>query len=786
VRRRLTTIITVCALLCCGAPLTVSFAQETEEEQAIERENDTIKINWPEMDLESVLKNFSGITKRSFILKEMPKGEVRTIGPIGPVEVPREQAFNLFVLILNINGYSVVPTSVDNVYKVVRNTEALRENIDVYPPGRIPAYNENMVTRFIPLDHVDVTEVSQHLGQLVSKDGGQVIPYGPTNTLIVVDTPVNIKKMMKILKLIDVPSPEPEIEIVTLKFAEPSEIAGILGQIFTGEQKTAAARTATTRAAKPLPRRRQPPQPPPQPQAVAGPEIQPKIIPVERINGLVLIADSETIEAMLDLIARLDVDAGATGTIHVYYVQNAEATELASTLSSITGNAARTGGGISAPAPAQPGAPPAGARRTRPRAARTGGASSGPASSGVIGEDIYISADEATNSLIIVATPHDYAILENVIKKLDIPRRQVFVEAVLLEVTYNESMEAGVSLHGASPLGDEGVIFSGSGFSDVSSLGLLSGLLSGGGSLALPNGITVGALGAPVEIPGSGGEVVIPSAGMVVRLLASSSNVNVLSTPTLLTTDNEEASIEVGQKIPVPTGQTVSTGGFSNVSISRETVGIKLQLTPQINESDNIRLNIFTEISNAVTSNLGIDVNQLGVTTSLKTAQTTVIVKDAQTIVIGGLMEDRQEESSSRIPFLGDIPVLGWLFKSGRQSSSKTNLIILLTPHIVRSDSEIKRVRGRLIEGYRDMVEEGVGELDRDIEQYFESRFLEEEPEGPVIDLREGAPEMIQGPPPEWEWTPPVPQAGDTAAPPEEQQAPAPQEGATAQPTGGG
>jgi len=738
--------------------------EEPEEDKGIveDEEEDVIKINFPEMDLESILKNFSAITGRSFVLDQIPKGQVYTIGPIGPVEIPRDQAMNLFVLIMDLNGFNVVETSIPGVFKVVRKAEALKENIPIYAPGKRPEINESMVTRFVPLEYIPAQEVASQLTQLASKDGGQVIAYAPTNTLIMVDSALNIERMIKVLDIIDVPTAEPEIEIVPLRYSQAQEISGILSQIFQASPTAATARTATTRDARAARARRRPPRAP-QPQAAAAPQDEgPKIIPVERTNSLIVIAEPDMIESVKELIAKLDVDVGEAGTIHVYYVQNAEATDLASTLSGISGKQS----GLQAPSAAQA-AGGAAARRqpttTRTQRPQTSNASGESIIKGALGGEISITADEPTNSLIIVASQQDYAILKKVIEKLDLPRRQVFVEAVLLEITYNENADWGVSAHGASPLEDGGVVLAGSAFSEPSSLSILGSLSSG--TLALPSGITVGALGRPVELGDTGQSV--PSSGMILRMLATSNNVNVLSTPTLLTTDNEEASIEVGQKIPVPTGQTVGTGGLSQVSISRESVGIKLRLTPQINESDNIRLEIFTEISGAVSSGLGIDVNQLGVTTSIKTAETTVIVRDSQTIVIGGLMEDKKNESSSKVPFFGDIPVIGWLFKTSSRGNSKTNLVILLTPHIVKSDHDTDRVKERMQNNYQDLLEESLGEEVEGWDRYFESQLRGEE--SPIIDLREGGPQMVE--PPQWEWTPEEPgmqpevNEGDTVQP---------------------
>ncbi len=733
-------------------------------EKPIEIKDDKVHISFPEMDMETVLKNFSEVTGRSFVLEKIPQGKVHTIGPIGPIEIPKEEAFNFFVLILNISGYQVVETSVTNVYKVVRSADAMPENIPIYGPGETPATsNEQMVMRFINLDYVAANEIASQVSKLASQGGGQVIAYEPTNTLIIVDTSYSIERILKIIGFLDVPSQQGEMEIVGLDYAEAGEIAGILEKIYSDSSESKAKRVATTQR-KPTSRRRptrQQQQKTPTAEVVSAGQaaVEMKIIPVERINSLVIITDRNTLSKIKETIAKLDIDVGTTQTIHVYYCQNSEASELANTLSGIVGGgrsgvggSPTTGGAASENNPAASRA----ASRTSTRSSRT---TSSPRSSttavisGILKGEISISSDESTNSLIIVATPQDYSILLNVIEKLDIPRRQVFVEAVLLEVTYNESRAAGTTIHGASPLEDEGLLMAGTGFGDVNSLSLLSSISSSGGSLALPNGITVGALGQPVEIETPGGDVMaVPSAGMVVKLLASTSTVNVLSTPTLLTTDNEEASIEVGQKIPVPTGQTVSTGGFSNVSISRESVGIKLQMTPQINESDNVRLSIYVEISGAVQSSMGVDVNTLGVTTSIKTAETTVIVKDSQTIVIGGLMEDRQEESQNWVPLLGDIPVVGWLFKSANKSKNKSNLIILLTPHIVKSKSDISRVRKKIEGDYRGMMEEELIEPPAYIEDFIE----EPAEEGPDFEEENT----------NWKWGRPESEAGSTAKKP--------------------
>jgi len=710
--------------------------------RAVVEDKNSFTINFKDVELEQIVKVFSDITGKNFILEQVPKGRITIVSP---VKMPKSQALPIFEAILNLNGYNMVATSIPNLYRIVPIGEAVKSNLPIYLPGEAPPRpGENYIVRFIPLDYLNAQDAANVVQPLLSKEAANAVPYAPTNTLIVIDTALNINRILKVIKALDVPTLQPEMEIVTLKFSAAGDMAGTLSQIF-GEQSGARAPGTPAR----------PPGPKPQPEMSlglkAGPQV--KIIPEERLNALILIADRATLDSVKKIISQLDVPPGDKGVFHVYYCKNAVARDLAGTLSSLSGG----GTGVS--------------RTTQRRTSRTStssitgveagrsvpgmtgaetsiGATTATLSGGLFEGEIRITADEPTNSLIIIASPRDYETLKQVLELLDIPRRQVFVEAVLLEVSMDQTRQAGVSMHGASPLGDKGAIFASNAPSGMNTLTMMSLLNSG---VQLPNGLLLGVMGEPmtVQMGGTAGAVQIPSAGMIVQALASDSNVNVLSTPTILTTDNEEAEIQVGQRIPVPTGQTVATGGLSSVSITRETVGIKLKLTPQINESGTIRLEISTEISNAVPSSLGINVNTLGVTTSIKTASTTVIVKDAQTIIIGGLMEDRRSTANARFPFIGDIPIIGWLFKSFQKTKNKTNLIMLLTPHVVRSDEDVEKLRHKFKRDYDSFVEESLGMETKKWDQYFETQYGQTFGQSggkseAIIDFTTGKPVVIQ------------------------------------------
>ena len=736
-------------------------------------------INFQDVELQEIIKTFSDILHKNFILDEVPKGKITIISP---AKIPRSQAGKIFETILNLNGYNIVETAVPNLYRVVRVADMMRSNIPIYSGGARPPVADAFVTRFIPLDYLSAKEIAGTIQPLLSKEGANAIGYEPTNTLILVDTALNIERILRIIKILDVPGKEPQLEIIRCKYAQATDLANTLNQIFSEGQATAGRGAAMAAPAGPAaraaraPRRNTPPtQTAPQPagesQAAAPPT---KIIPETRINALILIGDSDSLQEIKRVIKLLDIDAGDTSTIHVYYLENADSQELAGTLSTLAGGGgagytstpARTGYSSSTTASSSSlagmGTGFGSAYQSRTTTPTTPSGPSTATLQGMFGGEIRITADKEINSLIIVSSPQDYELIKAIIAKLDIPRHQVFVEAALLEITITKDISAGVSWHGASPLGEGGAVLGATSLSSVSSMALLSLLQSG--NIALPSGLTIGAIGKPITIGGT--TLQIPSAGVLVQLLASNSDVNVLSTPMILTTNNKEASIEVGEKIPVPTGQTISTGGLSSVSIDREDVGVKLKMTPQINEGRTIKMDISTEISGVVANSLGINVNTNGIITSLKTVTTSVIVKDGQTIVIGGLMQDSVNTSNTRVPFLGDIPVLGYLFKTKDRNKMKTNLVILLTPHIVVSEEDIARVREQVHKDYDHFIEETMGKKYPKHEEYFTPRY--ELPKaaataGPaVIDLTIPRP-AVNGP--QAGTTVGLPQSGATVAP---------------------
>ncbi|HTM22113.1 MAG TPA: secretin N-terminal domain-containing protein, partial [Kofleriaceae bacterium] len=314
---------------------------------------------------------------------------------------------------------------------------------------------------------------------------------------------------------------------------------------------------------------------------------------------------------------------------------------------------------------------------------------------------VRVTADKPTNSLVVVASVKDFLAVREIIRKLDIPRRQVFIEAIILEVSANMARDLGFSWHGGTTLND-GIVIGGLQHSQLRSLNVAS--------LASQTGL-LGALIGPLldgaeELLGTS----IPSYGILFQALATNSNVNVLSSPHILTTDNEAAEISVGQNIPYQSsvsqfgggtgGQQTPGFGFPLQSIQRQDVALTLKITPHINASDMVRMEIDQEISDIADPNF----NGNGPSWSKRTIKTTVVARDQQSIVLGGLMADRQTHSESKIPLLGDIPILGYLFKYEQNAKTKTNLLILLTPYVIKDQMDIEEIVQRKVRERQEFV----------------------------------------------------------------------------------
>jgi general secretion pathway protein D len=657
-----------------------------------------ITLNFKDAPLDAVVQFMSRVTGKSFILDADQRqwGRVTLISP-DQVQVTTAEAYEIFQAMLNLKGMTIVPTGA-NVYKIVQIQVAPSTTVETVrtaaPPG------DRVVTRIIPLQYVDASEIVQVISPLVGK-GAPVIAYPATNTLIVIDSYANIERLMGIIQTLDVETVDTVMEIIPLRFAAADTMAKNLTQVVTDRARPAARRRAPARGQANV-------------QQVQTESTAVKIISDPRTNSLIIVADPQTMDDIKALIASLDVEIPkGSGKINVYYLKYADAENVAGVLTSISKSA-----GTKAK-PGQPQAPTPAAKATEV--------------SVEFEEPVQITADKTTNSLVIIASPQDYETLKAVIEKLDIRRPQVLVDALIAEMSYEKALQLGVEWRTTNdPTTGNLAGFASSNFGTI-------GSVATGGPLAVPQGLALGVVKGTINFGG----VEFLNVGALLRALQTDADVNVLSSPHLLTTDNEEAEIIVSDNIPFKTSEKFDSNGNPISTFEYRDVGLTLRFTPQINEDDFVKLKIFQETSQVLSTATGGSTN--APSTTRRSAKTTVVVKDATTVVIGGLVSDDTQLSKSSIPCLGDIPLLGYLFQNSNKQGRKKNLLIFLTPRVVTDMARLEEVT----RDKRDLYEEN-------------ARTQENAPGTPVEKLEHYLDRMEKGPqqpPPAGPTEPTTPQA---------------------------
>ena len=381
-------------------------------------------------------------------------------------------------------------------------------------------------------------------------------------------------------------------------------------------------------------------------------------------------------EAVLKLVDELDrdVDPRSRAQIHVVYLKHAKAEDVAQVLSNLSTESSSSSSSRNSRTSSRRAAP---GREPEPTEETSGSATA------LLDDGVRITADENTNSLVIVASPEAFDIIQDVITQLDIRRKQVFVEVVIMELASEDTLDIGVGLHAGKP-GESSLAYG--------ALQMGTTTFLGPSTADLVSGLAMGVFGDGISVTTDAGEVTVPAFGIALSALQANSSVNILSTPNVLTLDNEEAKIVVGRNIPFPTSQGRDSNNNPIVSYQREDVAITLKVTPQINESDYVTLELFQEVTEIEEDSQGLDVSSAGFITSKRSAETTVLVKDNQTIVIGGLMGATDTQVQTKIPVLGDLPLVGVLFRGQRKVSRKTNLLIFLTPHVINTPADLEEV----------------------------------------------------------------------------------------------
>ncbi len=604
----------------------------TEAKEA--REPAKVTFNFVDVDLPAITKFISDITKKNFIFDDRLKGKITIIAPS---KLNVDEAFNLFTSVLELKGFTVVPSGVD-AYKIIPSSEAKQRGIEI-AKDRQPV-NESYIARLIPLKNISSDDALKFLQPIVSRDG-YASAFGPGNLLLVIDSGLNMEKILSIVGSIDQPSMREGPEIIFLKFASADTLAKILNEGMSRKLRIGPQPSATEEA---------------------------KAVADQRLNAVVLFGDKGMRESMKSLIELLDVpSAEAQGRINVYFLENADATDLAKVLDGMI-KGIKPQQQIAGAAPVTPFEAPGG---------------------------ITITPDKASNSLIIVASPSDQQSLLQVIKQLDKRRRQVYVEAMIVEATMDKLRSLGVKWR-ATAKSSSGAPIAIGGFGTITQTDLqnvLQGLegasIGGLGNFLNVPFTTIGTDGTPVT-----STLTVPGYAALFSLEDFKDAINVLSTPQILTSDNKEAEIIVGENVPfVSQSQTgVATSTSILNSIVRQDIGIILRITPQITEGDHVKLDIYQEISSVKGGQSDQVTISVGPTITKRSTKTSVVVKDSQTVVIGGLMQETDEEQVTKMPILGDIPVLGWLFTQKNVTRNKTNLLVFLTPSVVKEPTRLAEI----------------------------------------------------------------------------------------------
>lgn len=645
------------ALLLAAAPVRpVAAPSPVPGEQAATRSRAPVTVNFVNADVEAVTRAFSAMIGRQIAVDPRVRGTI-TVYTEQPVSV--REAYLMYLSALRGLGFALIDAS--GLLKIVPEAEAKLQTSTVIV-GDAELRGDQIVTQVFELQHENPNNLVAVLRPLITANN--TINANPaSNSLVITDYASNLRRLGQIIAALDRPS-DGDLDIVPLKHAVASDLAALI------------SRLAATGAVRPGP------------QPVPGGGGGVTVVAEPRSNALIVRApNAARLAATRALIAQLDVPAagaGPAGGIWVVHLKNADAVRLATVLraafagvgSGAAGGATGTAAGVTTtpgrPAGAAAGASPAAAPVAATEAPSTGG---------------FIQADPATNSLVISAPEPLYRQVRAMIDQLDARRAQVYIESMIVEVSGDDAADFGfqwqglIGNRGDSNLVGVGTNFSGRGGGNIIDINLGAAQ----GQVNLGEGFNIGL------VRNFGGTYALAA---IARMLQTQAKVNIVSTPNLITLDNEEAKIVVGENVPFITGQFTGTGTAVTSpfqTIERKDVGITLRIKPQVGESGTVKMSIFQEQS-SVKDTAAVGTSNAGPSTTKRSIESTVLVDDGQIIVLGGLIEDRFIENRSKVPLLGDIPGVGALFRSESRERRRTNLMVFLRPVVMRDQATSDRL----------------------------------------------------------------------------------------------
>jgi len=667
-----------------------------------------VVFNFDNADIEIVLQATSELLVFNYVLAPEARGKKVTVQTTG--RIPVDDIFPVLLTILDVNGLSAIKSG--SVYRIIAKQGAPQVSTRTVVGAQLdPAVpGDEVMTQVVPLRFVNAVDMVGLLRPFVPAQGA-LTAHRDTNLLVITDGASNIRRLLDIMKLVDVDVTTSELQIIQLKHADAQEVAQILTQLFaSGRFRSAGAQ---------LPAGTPPPPAPPAPGAPAaplrpgssptdagGPERAPLIVPEKRSNSLIVYARKQEMDTISRLIEKLDADIYGAQRVFFFFCENTKAKDLAATLDAIFGRG--TGA-----APQQPTRTPTGTSglpslpQTQPRQTSPfsppggGGVTGGPGVlGGILGEaapiaDTRFIPDEATNSIIVATYPRVWTEILEIIKKLDRMPRQVLIEVLAAEVTLDDSTQLGIEW--AIRQGRFDASFTGTGGS------------TGNITSRPPPGLldsTLGLLGGATNAAAGLNFFTFASKEFLtaINAFANEGKVNVLSSPSVMTTENKKAVINVSQSVPVLTSQQTTVGGavttptpttaiVGTQTVEYKDVGIVLTVTPRIGEQGTVALDVKQEVNDILQERFG----QTGSPSfSKREAETSVVLLNHQTLVLGGLIQNKRTVTKTGIPFLNRIPVLGYLFGSTSEAINKTELLLLITPRVVGTALDATRITDQM------------------------------------------------------------------------------------------
>jgi len=613
-------------------------------------------------DLSDVIRTMGQLTGRRFVLASTHAKNVKAT-LYAPEKVSVAEAYQAFLAVLQSNGLTVLPSG--DFWKIVDSQDVSKQTTPVSLAGESATAEERYVTRVLRLRHVSADDVaSTVLSKFTTHDGG-IVPYAPGNLLILTDTGENIRRMQRLLEDVDVAQPGDKVWLEPLHYVSAADMEKKLGEVFDLKPGAKAAPSPTT-------------------------DRLTRLVALDRPNALVIVGSDEAYRRVLAFLVRLDVPVASEGAIHVVPLEHSDAKKIVPAI-----NEALATAGPTAQAKTANGAEPL----------------------ALLDAAVKVSAEETTNSILVTSSEHDFAAVRDVIARLDKAKRQVYIECVVMDVSLENDSGFGVQWHGLDATSSGAALYGG--MNPFNSIGQPLTAAASAATDTTLQALALGIRGPSVTALG----MTIPSFGAFIEASVHTTDSDILQTPHILATDNmpSEFHVTVNRSLQqnaasysaisalTGTGSTASAAsslspylGTAPAAANYKALGPQIKITPHVNESDDVRLDIVETISDTT----GVTEGSLGTLPfTERGATTTLTVHDQQTTVIGGLVADKVSHEVIKVPILGDIPLIGMLFRHVADSHTKSDLVLVLTPYIVRDQQDMRRIVEKRMEERQEMLD---------------------------------------------------------------------------------